>query len=155
MSVTVEYYFRSDLPLAELHAQLGPPLGCDPPLQDTLLLGTRLTVRKYEEENDGELEFEAYNHSLTLRTSGRHFRATVLPTMLSAVRVLQELFGYDGMLVYDLCIPLARYDKTLVDTLSGTTLTDYPAHFAAVVSRLPESHALHRAAVTPSAIPPT
>ena len=146
MSVTVEYYFRSDLPLAELHAQLGPPLGCHPPLQDTLLLGTRLTVEKYEEENDGELEFEAYNHSLDLRTTGGKFRPTQLPTMLSVVRVLQELFGYDGMLVYDLCILLARYDKTFVDTLSGTSLSDYPAHFAAVVGRLPESHGLHRPA---------
>jgi hypothetical protein len=154
VSTTVEYYFRSELPLPDLHAQLAAPLGCHLPLRDALLLGTRLTVERYEEENDGELEFEAYNHALNLRTSGGRFRPTQLPTMLSVVRVLQELFGYTGMLVYDLCILLARYDDSFVDTLSGTSLSDYPAHLAAVVSRLPKDRGLHRS-VTPTPAPPT
>ncbi|MBB4904072.1 hypothetical protein [Actinophytocola algeriensis] len=146
MSVSVEYYFWSDLPLPELTEKVSAPLGCGPPLEDRLFLGTRLTLERYEEENDGALDFESYNHSISLLTSGGKFRPTQLPTMLSVVRVLQELFGYEGMLVYDLCILLAKYDKAFVDTLSGTSLTDYPAHLAAVVNRLPEKHGLHSSA---------
>jgi hypothetical protein len=143
VSTTVEYNFRSDLSLPELAAQVGPPLGCRPPLEDNLLLGTRLTLQRYEEENDGELEYEAYNYALDLRTSGRRFRPTLVPTMLSVIRVLQELFGYNGMLVYDLSVLLAKYDETSVDTLSGTSVSQYPAHLSAVVSRLPDDHDLH------------
>jgi hypothetical protein len=143
MSVTVEYYFRSDLPLPELIEKVSAPLGCSPAMEDSLLLGTRVTLERYEDENDGELTFESYNHSISLRTNGRHFRATLLPTMLSVIRVLQELFGYHGMLVYNLAILLAKYDETFVDTLSGTSMSQYPAHLAAVMSRLPETHALH------------
>ena len=138
MSVTVEYYFRSDLSLSDLTAQISTPLGCRPPLADTLLLGTRLTLDRCEEENDGELEFEAYNYELVLRTNGRHFRATLIPTMLSVVRVLQELFGYHGMVVYNLAILLAKYDEKFVDTLSGTTLSDYQAHLTAVMHHMPD-----------------
>jgi hypothetical protein len=139
MSVTVEYCFRSDLSLADLNAQIGPPLSCwDRPLEDSLLLGTRLTLGRCEEENDGELEYEAYNYELVMRTSGRHFRATLIPTMLSVVRVLQELFGYPGMVVYNLAILLAKYDEKFVDTLSGTSLSGYLAHLTAVMSRMPE-----------------
>lgn len=143
MSVTVEYYFWCDLPLPDLTERVSAPLGCSPPLEDRLFLGTRLTLERYEEETDGELDFESYNHSISLRTSGPRFRPTLLPTMLSVIHVLQELFGYNGMLVYNLAILLAKYDKTFVDTLSGTSLTDYPAHLAAVVSRLPDTHGLH------------
>ena len=139
MSVTVEYYFRSDLSPTDLTAQIGPPLSCwDRPLEDSLLLGGRLTLGRCEEEDDGEMEFGAYNYELVLRTSGRHFRATLIPNMLSVVRVLQELFGYEGMLVYNLAILLARYDEKFVDTLSGTTLSDYLAHLTAVMHRMPE-----------------
>lgn len=138
MSVTVEYYFRSELSLPDLAAQISAPLGCRPSLRDTLLLGTRLTLGRCEEENDGELEFESYNHELVMRTSGRHFRATLIPTMLSVVRVLQELFGYHGMVVYNLAVLLARYDETFVDTLSGTSLSDYLAHLTAVIHRVPD-----------------
>lgn len=138
MSVTVEYYFRSDLSLPDLNAQIGPPLSCwDRPLEDSLLLGTRLTLDRCEEENDGELEFEAYNHELVMRTGGPHFRSTLIPTMLTVVRVLQRLFGYHGMLVYNLAILLARYDEQFVDTLSGTSLDDYQAHLTAVMQRMP------------------
>ena len=144
MSVSVEYYFWSDLPLPELTEKVSVPLGCSPPLADRLFLGARLTLERYEEENDGELDFESYNHSISLRNSGGRFRPTQLPTMLSVIRVLQEVFGYPGMLVYDLAVLLAKYDENFVDSLSGTSLTDYPAHLAAVVSRLPENHGLHR-----------
>ncbi|MFI7675420.1 hypothetical protein [Actinophytocola sp. NPDC049390] len=138
MSITVEYYFRSSLPLPELAAQIAAPLGCHLPLENALLLGTRLTLGRCTEENDGELAFEAYNYELVLRTRGRHFRATLIPNMLSVVRVLQELFGYSGMLVYDLAILLAKYDEEFVDTLSGTSLSDYMAHLTAVRYRMPE-----------------
>ena len=138
MSITVEYYFRSELSRADLAKQISAPLGCGPTLQDTLLLGTRLTLGRCTEPNDGELEFEAYNYELALRTRGRPFRATLIPNMLSVVRVLQELFGYAGMLVYDLAILLAKYDEEFVDTLSGTSLSDYPAHLTAVRQRMPE-----------------
>lgn len=138
MSVTVEYYFRSDLSRDDLAKQISAPLGCLSTMEDTLLLGTRLTLGRCEEENDGELEFEAYNYELILRTSGRHFRSTLIPNMLSVVRVLQELFGYTGMLVYDLAVLLAKYDEKFVDTLSGTSLPDYPAHLTAVMQRVPD-----------------
>ncbi|GAB1508904.1 hypothetical protein [Actinophytocola sp. KF-1] len=138
MSVSVEYCFRSSLELPALAAQLAPPLGCGLPLEDALLLGTRLTLERCEEENDGALEYEAYNYEISLLTGGPHFRTTLIPTMLSVVRVLQELFGYTGMLVYNLAILLARYDDEFVDTLSGTSLSDYQAHLAAVMHRVPE-----------------
>ena len=138
MSVTVEYHFRSDLSLPDLAAQISAPLGCGLPLEDNLLLGTRLTLDRCEEENDGELTYAAYNYELELRTTGRHFRSTLIPTMLSVIRVLQELFGYEGMLVYSLAIPLAKYDEQFVDTLSDTSLSDYLAHLTAVMRRVPE-----------------
>lgn len=138
MSVSVEYCFRSTLPLPELAAQIAAPLGCHLPLEDALLLGTRLTLGRCEEENDGELEYEAYNYELSLLTSGPNFRTTLLPTMLSVIRVLQQLFGYSGMLVYHLAILLAKYDDTFVDTLSGTSLSDYQAHLTAVMHRMPD-----------------
>jgi hypothetical protein len=111
-------------------------LGCQPPLSDTLLLGTRLTLDRCEEENDGPLQYDAYNYSLSLRTSGRPFRTTLLPTMPWVFKVLQQLFGYSGTLVPYLVVLLARYDGDFVDTLSSASLSDYPARLAAVMHRM-------------------
>lgn len=147
MSVTIEYYLNSSLELPVLAEQLNGALGCElkPFAYNereylTRFMGMQFSLEPYEEENDGELEFEAYNHQLTFTTSGSaaHWRPIKLPTMLAVVHVLQQRFGYAGMLVYNLCILLARYDEQFVDILSGTSPTDFTAHLTAVITRLPE-----------------
>jgi hypothetical protein len=147
VSITIEYYLNSSLELPALAEQLSSALGCDlKPYEGNendyfaRFMGMELSLEPYTEENDGDLEFEAYNHQLSFRTSwgGAHWRPIQLPTMLAAIYVLHQRFGYTGMLVYDLDILLARYDEQFVDTLSGTSLTDFTAHLTAVTSRLPD-----------------
>lgn len=147
MSVTTEYYFDAPLELPALAKQLSDALGCDlrPYEGDekeyfTRLMGMELTLDPCDFENDGELEFESFAYALSFRTSwgAAHWRPIQLPTLLCVVRVLHDRFQYDGMLVYDLDVLLARYDKpTFTDRLSGTTLDDFSTHLTTVQSRVP------------------
>lgn len=145
MSVTTEYYFNAPLELPALAAQLSDALGCTlkPYEHDEYfahLMGMEFSLERNDFENDGELEFESFAYSVSFRTSwgAAHWRPIQLPTLLCVVRVLQDRFGYEGMLVYDLDTLLARYEPTtFVDTLSGTTLNDFPAHLTAIHARIP------------------
>jgi len=148
VSVTTEYYFNAPpLDLPALAAQLNQALGCtlspyegDENDYFARFMGMEFSLEPCDLETDGELEFEKFAYSLSFRTSwgAARWRPIQLPTLLCVVRVLQDRFEYDGMLVYDLDTLLARYDKpTFADRLSGTTLDDFPAHLTAVHSRVP------------------
>jgi hypothetical protein len=144
VSVTIEYYFNSPLELPALAEQLNVALGCHlMPFQDdtreylTRLMGMPFELKPCDFENDGELEFESYTHSVRFRTRGRQgLQEIQLPALLCVAAVLQKRLEYDGMLVYDVDVLLARY-KNFVDILSGTALDDFPAHLAAVQARVP------------------
>lgn len=146
MSATIEYYFNSPLELPALAEQLNVALGGNlRPFKDvekeylTRLMGMPFELDRCTWENDGELNFESYAYSVLFRTRGRGgLQEIQLPALLCVARVLQQRFEYDGMLVYNLAILLAKYEKpTFMDALSGTSLADFPAHLAAVQTRLP------------------
>lgn len=154
MGISVEYYFNSGLALPELAQQLNAPLGSrlapfhdDQPAGEHIgrTAGLQTELDHNIHEDDGELAFGAYRYQLALHTSGgpARLRPIQLPVMLSIVRVMHELWGYDGMLVYDVDVLLARYEPgTFVDMVSGTHLGDFVPHLTAVWSRLPSPERL-------------
>lgn len=147
MSVTTEYYFNSPLELKALAAQLSAELGCDlqPYKGDETeyydrFMGMEFSLEPNDFENDGELDFESFAYSISFRTSWgeAHWRPIQLATLVCVVRVLHDSFKYGGILVYDLDTLLARYEApTFVDTLSGTSIDDFPAHLAVLTTRIP------------------
>lgn len=149
MSVELQYFFNSPLPLPELAAVLNNELGCAlKPYQGsesdyfTTLFGIEFSLGDHDLENDGELDFESFQRYVELRTSwGAAGRRNIqLPLLLAIVAVLQDRLGYAGIAVYDLQLLLARYlerDQVFVDVLSGTSLLDYESHLGAVWSRCP------------------
>jgi hypothetical protein len=152
VSITVEYYFSSPRTMPDLADELNGALACElkPFAGDetdylTRVLGMEFHLEPHEDENDGDLEFAVYDHSVRIRTSGSagHCRPIQLPAMMSVAHLMQHRLGYAGMLVFNLGVLLAKYEPvTFVDTLSGTSLNDFPAHLAAVTSRLPPGHGL-------------
>jgi hypothetical protein len=153
VSVELQYFFNSPLPLPELAAVINCELGCElKPYQGdetdyfTKLLGIDFSLGSDRFENDRELDFESFQYYVDLRTSwgaaGR--RPYQLPLLLAIVYVLQHRLGYAGIVVYDMTKLLARYvergsgpDRQFVDVLSGTSPLDYEGHLHAVWRRCP------------------
>jgi hypothetical protein len=147
VSVTTEYYFNAPHDLPALAEELSGALGCDlkPYKGDekdyfARFMGMEFSLGPCDLESDGELEYESFAYEVSFRTSwgAAHWRPIQLPTLLCVVKVLQQRFEYEGMLVYDLDVLLARYEKpTFADRLSGTTLDDFATHLEIVKARIP------------------
>jgi len=141
MSITIDYFFNSEVPLSVLTSQINHVLGCSLSSYDgnpedlfCRVLGMELSLNgDHGFERDHGLNFEDYRFLLCTRTAvpDGNLRPIQLEFMALAAFVLhQRLSVHSGMLTFDVQRLLAQYElveDNWVDHVSGKPVR-FPDH---------------------------
>jgi hypothetical protein len=151
MSLTISYFFNFEQDLKETCSMLNSCLGCSlTNLSDDLnfftcsFMSMELYFGTHSFDNDSDCDFENYKYEIGLKTYWHQsvFRQNqVQISSAIAFNLFYCLDITDGLLIYNLGIPLARYksvDSSLFDIFSNSVVS-YPKHIVDLYERLPKS----------------
>ena len=146
MSVTVDYFFNSEMDehqlVAEINKCLGStlkPSGDDFRTYFTQFMGLDFSFYEHDFESDRELNFEDYKYHVGIKTwaGDRYVSEIRVPLMAMIVFLLyHRLKIKGGMLVYDLQALLGRYEERITEDgvpylfeLLSQEFVGFPEHF--------------------------
>ena len=147
MSISIAYFFNSDLTLPALGETLDRVLGChlapyesDPADLFCRLFSLETSLGEHTLEDDRELNFTAFRYQLDTRTpwGDADLRDIQLGLMATIPQLLYRRAGIAaGLLVQDVQKLLARYelrDNQFFDVVSGESVV-FPSHLQIIYAR--------------------
>jgi len=155
MSVTVDFFFNHPDNLAETAKSINGWLGCSlMPYEGNeedlfcRFLAMEFSLSEHSLENDRDCNFEDYRYEIGFRVPAPDgdLRMMQIPAIALVIYTLLSRMGITGMLVYDVQLLLAKYEKRAMPEDSVIGLFDivsnefvsFPKHFLALQERLGE-----------------
>ena len=149
MSTTVDYFFNSDKDLHELSREINESLGCglsisrphDKEQAWCHFFGMSLDFYEHSLESDGRVELDRFKYEIGFAGPSVFGSMQVSIMAMIAYLLYVRLGISDGLLVFDVQIPLARYERRvlgdgiedLFDKISGKVV-EFPQHLADIDS---------------------
>lgn len=158
MSITIDFFFNYPNNPTETAKSINDLLGCslmpDEDDQEVFFcsfLAMEFLFSEHSLENDRDCVFEDFRYQLGFRTfvPDNDLQIMQLPAITLIIYTLFSRMGITGMLIYDVQLLLARYEKRtipengvigLYDTVSDE-FVNFPRHFLTLQERLREKSA--------------
>jgi hypothetical protein len=151
MSISYDYFFNSDSGLHQLTSQINEWIGCNLTIQESergrdqawcRFFGMSLDFKSRTLHNDGLVDFESYKYQIGFVGPG-DVRSMALPLIATMAYLLFcRLDISDGTIVYDIQVPLSRYERRssegyedLFDIVSNR-FVEFPRHFLDLQSKI-------------------